>query len=188
MNRFLFTIITIALVPALIQAQLPGPNPMPDKLKIGVVNSEMVMQAYPEFRRAEEQLGREVEGWRSERTNWEAQMEIMQKDLIEREKKLLTGQNIFSEKRKMELMMQLDSLKVTYQENLNRQVGMEQERFNQRRMELLAEVLETVNKSIEEIGEQQGFDLILDGANGNVVYARDPEDITDQLLNLLENK
>ena len=56
------------------------------------------------------------------------------------------------------------------------------------RAELLAGVFEIVNKAIEEIGEQNDYDLIIDSANGTVVYARDPQELTDQLLQHLENK
>jgi len=158
------------------------------ELKIGVVNSELVMQSYPEFRRAEEQLGREVETWQRERTGWEKDIQAMQQDIIDRERKLQAGQTTFSEKRKQEMQVKIDSLKINYQQRLQEQMEMEQERFNQRRMELLAEVLEIVNKTIEEIGETEGYDLILDGSNGTIVYAREPNDITDILMHKLEKK
>jgi outer membrane protein len=158
------------------------------ELKIGVVNSELVMQSYPEFQRAEEKLGREVEVWQGERAGWEKQMQAMQQDIIDRERKLQAGQTTFSENRKQELQAQIDSLKITYQQNIQEQMAAEQERYNQRRMELLAEVLEVVNKTIEEIGEAEGYDIILDGSNGTVVYAKEPNDITDILLNKLEKK
>ena len=156
--------------------------------KIGVVNSELVMQSYPEFRRAEEQLGREVEAWQKERAGWETAMEALQENIIDRERRLEAGQTTFSDKRKKEMRSEIDSLRVAYQQSLQQQMTMEQEKFNQRRMELFAEVLEVVNQTIEEIGETQGYDLILDGANGTIVYAKEPNDITDELLRQLEDK
>jgi len=155
-------------------------------MKVGVVNSEAVMQAYPEFRRAEEQLGREVEAWRADRTGWEKGMEAMQAEIIELDKQLQSGSSMLSENAKMERAMQLEAKQVEYQEKLNQQMALEQEKFNQRRAELLAEVLETVNGVIEQIGEDQDYDLIFDAANGTVVYARDPIDMTDELLQKLQ--
>ncbi|HHE47051.1 MAG TPA: OmpH family outer membrane protein [Bacteroidetes bacterium] len=157
-------------------------------LKIGVVNSELVMQTYPEFRRAEEQLNREVAGWQTDRAGWEAKMEALQEDISEREGKLQAGQTTFSEKRKRELQAQIDSMKVSYQQQFQAQMSAEQERFNKRRMELLSEVLEVVNGTIKELGEEQGYDLVLDGSNGTIVYAKNPDDITDELLRRLQDK
>jgi len=195
MIRLTIPLLSVIILAGLLTAQEIGPlpegetvQPARQDLKIGVVNSEAIMQSYPEFRRAEEQLGREMESWQSERAGWETQMERMQKDIIDREKQIQTGQTSFSEQRKAGLQMVIDSLKIRYQEEISRQMSLEQERFNARRIELLAEVLEVVNQSIEDIGEEQDFDLILDASNGTIVYARNPEDITDILLRRLQDR
>ena len=112
----------------------------------------------------------------------------MQQKIIDSEKSLQAGQNTFSAMKKNTLAANIDSLKYRYQEKLNQQITAEQEKFNQRRAELLATVLETVNKTIEEIGEELDFNIILDSSNGMVVYAKDPEDLTDILLRHLEDK
>jgi len=158
------------------------------ELKIGVVNSDLVMQTYPEFRRAEEQLNREVASWQEERADWEKKMTAAQEDIAERESKLQAGQSTFSEKRKGELKTQIDSMKVMLQQQFQMYMAGEQERYNKRRMELFSEVLEIVNETIEEIGEEQDYDFVLDGSSGTIVYAREPNDITDELLRLLQDK
>ncbi len=158
------------------------------ELKIGVVNSDLVMQTYPEFRRAEEQLNREVASWQEERADWEKKMTAAQEDIAVRESKLQAGQSTFSEKRKGELKTQIDSMKVMLQQQFQMYMAGEQERYNKRRMELFSEVLEIVNETIEEIGEEQDYDFVLDGSSGTIVYAREPNDITDELLRLLQDK
>lgn len=191
MKNLLITFLMVMILSGVIAAQeVQGPleSQAVQKLKVGVVNSDMVLQNYPEFRRAEEQLGREVEGWRAERTSWEADMERLGMDVSEREGKLAKGLNILSETKKADLRRQIDSLKMDYQERMNRQMTMEQQRLQTRRAELLSGVLETVNDVIEEIGEANGFDFILDTSNGSIVYAKDTEDITDLLLRHLEDK
>jgi Skp family chaperone for outer membrane proteins len=64
----------------------------------------------------------------------------------------------------------------------------EQTKFNTRRAELLSEVFEEVNGVIEEIGEESDFQLIIDASNGSIVYAKDPEDLNDQLIKRLQDK
>lgn len=160
----------------------------PPKLKIGVVNSEMLYQAYPQFRKMEEKLAREAEGWQAEREGWIQKMQKSEAAIEEKEKQLKAGANTFTEKKKQTMQSEIDSLKVDLQSRYTDQMTMEQERFQKRKAELLAGVLETVNKQIETLGEAEGYDLIIDAANGNIVYARDPEDLTDRLLRQLKDK
>ena len=157
-------------------------------LKIGVINSDAVVQNFEEFRRAEAQLNKDMESWTQERSAWEADMQRLQKDVEDREGRLAAGQNTLSDARKKSLQGEIDSLKADFTIRVSRQSQTEQERFNARRTELLAGVFENINKTIEEIGEQEGYDLIIDAANGSVVYAKNPTDLTSELLSHLEKK
>lgn len=158
------------------------------ELKIGIIHSEVIMANYPEFKRAEDQLKIEAQRWEAERSPWEADMERIKASILDQQARLKAGENTFSDKRKAELTAVIDSMEADYQQRLDRQITFEQDRFNQRRAELLTEVFELVNQTIEEIGKENNFDLIIDSSNGSVVYARDPEDLTDQLLRRLQDK
>jgi len=160
----------------------------PPSLKIGVVNSELLYQSYPEFRRMESQLQKEAEGWQAEREGWIAQMQKSETVINDKESQLKAGANTFTEKRKAQLQTEIDSLKSSLQERYSQQMAMEQDRFAKRKAELLSGVLETVNQQIEALGAAEGFDFILDSSNGTIVYARDPEDLTDKLLRKLKEK
>lgn len=179
MRRTVFIIALICLSFQTVNAQA---------LKIGLVNSEAVIQIYPEFRRADEQLAREMESWKTERTVWEKDMEKLAGSIQQKEQSFAAGQNTFSESKKKTLRAEIDSLSAVFQDRYTNQSTMEQERLNNRRNELFSVVLESVNESIQELGEQNGYDLIIDSAGGTIVYARDWEDITDQLLRVLEEK
>ena len=158
------------------------------ELKMGIIHSEVIVASYPEFRRAEEQLKLEAQRWEAERSPWEADMERFKAAILGQQAKLRAGENSFSDKRKAELGAAIDSMETDYEQRLNKQMTFEQERFNQRRAELLTEVFEIVNQAIEEMGKENDYDLIIDTSNGSVVYARDPEDLTDQLLRRLLEK
>jgi outer membrane protein len=158
------------------------------ELKIGVVNSELVIQSYPRFKQAEEQLAREMQGMEAERKSWMADMERLKASIGEKETSLRAGQNVMSEKRKQVLQTEIDSLSMDYSIRYNEQMQSEQTKFNTRRAELLSEVFEEVNGVIEEIGEESDFQLIIDASNGSIVYAKDPEDLNDQLIKRLQDK
>lgn len=157
------------------------------QLKIGVVHSELLMRELPQFKSAEAQLAKEMEVWQKERAVWEKQMEKLQQNITDQETALRAGQSTFSDKKKQELQANIDSLRADFSEKLDGQMQMEQERFNQRRAELISGVLEIINAAIEEIGEQNGYDFIIDSSNGTIVYARDPIDLNDQLLRKLKD-
>jgi outer membrane protein len=160
----------------------------PSALRIGVVNSEALYQTYPEFRKIEEKLAQEAEGMQAGRQAWIADMEKRQGAIGEKETQLNAGASTFSEKRKKQLQGEIDSLKLDLQERYNTQVTSEQEKMQKRKAELLSGVLESVNKKIDALGEAEDYDLIIDAANGTIVYARNPEDLTDKLLRRLKEK
>ena len=183
-NRMLMLALSLVLVFSTIGfAQLK-----PMQLKIGVVHSELLMRELPQFKAAEAQLGKEMEVWQKERAIWEKQMENLQKTITDQEAALRAGQTTFSDKKKSELQASIDSMRADFSERLDRQMQMEQERFNQRRAELISGVLEIINAAIEDLGEHNGYDLIIDSSNGTIVYARDPQDLNDALLRKLKDK
>jgi len=176
-------LISISFLPSLAIAQLK-----PQSLKIGVVNSEALYQAYPEFRKIEEKLAKEAESMQAGRQVWIADMEKRQGSIADKENQLKAGATTFAEKRKVQLQTEIDSLKMDLQQRYNEQVTSEQEKLQTRKAELLSGVLESVNKQIDALGEAEGYDLIIDASNGTIVYARDPEDLTDKLLRRLKEK
>ncbi|MBT3233399.1 MAG: OmpH family outer membrane protein [Calditrichaeota bacterium] len=157
------------------------------ELKLGVVASELIVQNYPRFQQAEEQLSREMQTWQNDRKVWESDMERLQKEIENSEEQLRNGK-MFSEKKKVEMQMSIDSLRYDFQIRIQKQSTAEQERFTQRRAELLAEVFEVVNGVIEEIGTDSDYDFIIDASNGTVVYAKEPDDLNDELLRRLQDK
>ena len=157
------------------------------ELKLGVVASELIVQNYPRFQQAEAQLAREMQTWQNERKSWESDMERLQKDIEILQEQLINGK-MFSEKKKAEMQMSIDSLRLDFNVRIQKQSTAEQERFGKRRAELLADVFEIVNAVIEEIGEENGYDFIIDASNGTVVYAKEPIDLNDELLRRLQDK
>ncbi len=160
----------------------------PPALKIGIINSELLYDQYPEFKKMEEKLQKEAEGWQSERENWIKEMEQQQAIVAEKENQLKAGQTTFTEKKKLQLQSEIDSIKASLYERYNKQMVFEQERLQRRKAELLGGVLEVINKVIDEIGEKEDYDLIIDAANGTVIYAKNPEDISDKVLRKLKDK
>lgn len=178
MSRFLLTSLFLTIFTGLSWAQ---------GLRIGIVASDLVLPSYKGYTAAEEQLSREMQGWQIERKTWEADMERLQNEIAGRETKF-TANKMLTPQGKAKEQALIDSLRFDFNQRLQSQAAKEQERFNQRRAELLASVFEEVNEEIRVMGEEEGYDLIIDASSGSVVYAKDPEDLNDQLLNRLQQK
>lgn len=159
-----------------------------DNLKIGVVNSEYIVGVYPKFREIEAQMNKEVENLKRDRVTWEKQMEKIQNLIMEQEGTLRAGATTFTEKRKMELMTSIDSLKQSFEYQVNERVAQDQEKLQNRKAELVSVVLEEVNEHIQVMGKERNYDIIFDSSNGTVVYAKDPDDLTELLLQKLTGK
>ena len=54
-----------------------------------------------------------------------------------------------------------------------------------RNQELLEPVLAEVQRAVEEIAEENDYDLIFDAVDGNIVYGSETYDITDLVLDKL---
>lgn len=178
MIRFLQASLIILLFAGLSVAQ---------ELKIGIVASELILPNYRGYKAAEQQLEREMQAWQAERKGWEADMERLQKEIKSREVRL-SENKMLTPQGKAKEQAAIDSMRVDFNRRLEKQAATEQERFAQRRTELLASVFEEVNEEIKTMGEESEYDLIIDASNGSVVYAKDPVDLNDQLLNRLQQK
>ena len=52
--------------------------------------------------------------------------------------------------------------------------------------ELLAPILQTIDKVIRSIGEERGYDYIFDAVQGSIVYALDSHNLTQDVLDALK--
>ena len=143
------------------------------ELKIGYVNmSKLLAEATP-AKKAQTKLEKEFAGKDTELKKMNKQIRELQSSL---EKETVTLSESDRAKKERELA------------NLNRDFQRIQreynEDFNLRRNEELAAVLERVNKTINQVGKQEEFDLIL----LDVAYSNPRLDITDRVLKVLADK
>jgi len=176
------------IVIAVIAVILCGGSLFAQELKIGKVNSEAIYQGYPRFRQAEDKLQREAKGWQTDRTKWEADMERLQNAILEKETSFKSGQAMFTDAKRKQALGEIDSLRTDFYTRTQQRQTYEQERYQRRRMELLQEVLEEVNLVITKLGETENYDFIVDAANGSIVYAKNPDELTEQVLHILQSQ
>lgn len=143
------------------------------ELKLGFVNRDRILAEAAPAKRAQTKLEKEFASKDAELQKMAKQARDLQ-TLIEKEGVTMSDSD--RAKRERELA------------NLNRDFQRAQREFredlNLRRNEELAAVLERVNKVINQIADQEKFDLILQEA----VYVSPRIDITDKVLKALADK
>lgn len=145
------------------------------ELKIGYIVSEVVRQQYEEFQTAQKQLDKE-------KADWEKQYQDSAQAIIDMEKDLKDKEFVYSETRKSEIRSQIESKR----ESLARFEQDLTNRLMQRNAELSGPINTKINELLNKIGEQDGYDFIIDANQGNIVYAKDEYDLTDRLLQELK--
>ena len=141
--------------------------------KIGFVNTERVFREAAPAKRAQQKLEREFAARNAELSKLEKQGRDLQAEL-ERDNVTITD-TVRRDKER-----QLADVSRSFQ-RLQREL---REDLNQRRNEALAGVQESATRVINQIAEQERFDLILQEA----VFASGKIDITDKVIKALADK
>jgi outer membrane protein len=141
--------------------------------KVGFVNTERVFREAAPAKRAQQKLEREFAARNAELAKLEKQGRDLQSEL-ERDNVTMTD-SVRREKER-----QLADVSRSFQ-RLQREL---REDLNQRRNEALAGVQESATRVINQIAEQERFDLILQEA----VFASGKIDITDKVIKALADK
>ena len=143
------------------------------EMKIGFVNTERVFREAAPAKRAQQALEREFSARNAELSRIEKQGRDLQSEL---EKENVT----LPEPQRREKERQLADISRNFQ-RIQREI---REDLNLRRNEELAKVQERATRVINQIAEQEKFDLILQDA----VYRSPRIDITDKVIKALEGK
>jgi outer membrane protein len=150
-----------------VSAQQPGAG------RIAYVNPQALFEAAPGRAAAESTLDREGQGFRTELDRLSAALNQAIADYQKAEPTLTAAQK---DVRQRTLQAKQDSLRQR-QEEL-------QQRFQQRQSELMAPIMETVKKVLEDIRVEDGYSMILnnDPSQSIIVAADRNLDITERVV------
>lgn len=166
MLKSLFTIagLAIALQMTLVQASEA-------QTKLGVVNVALLLEKAPQAEAATVSLKKEFAKEQGELQSLAQELESEQKN-YEKNKSVMSDTQKTAKERQLTLMTR----------EIQRRRNDVQELINLRRNEELAKLQNLVNAAIKEIGEKQGFDLIL---YEGIAYTNSRIDITQDVLKYL---
>ena len=142
-------------------------------MKIGYVNTERILREAAPAVRAQRKIEAEFQKRDQELAKVAEQLKRMQDDIEKNAVTMSESQRRNREREFGELNREFQRKQREFREDLN-----------QRRNEELAQVVEQANRVINQIAEQEKFDLILQDA----VYRNPRIDITDKVIRALESK
>ena len=150
------------------------------EVRIAFVNSEVILQQYKAVQGAMETFNRDVQSWQDELQQKQNKLDEMQKEL-EHQALMLSDER--RQEKDLEYQRQLTEF-----EQLKESIWAPDGLIEQRNEELLRPIIGKIQTVLEQIATDEGYDLILDAADSNILYG-DPEyDLTQKVIGILNEE
>ena len=143
--------------------------------KVGFVNANTIFEQYSAAREAEEAYQSELEDLNGQVTQMEEHLQSLSDSLEAR-------RYLFSEQRLQEKQKELEAKQQEYVQF--RQQA--EQKAAKRNEELSKPIIDAIEEAARKIAQKEGFDLVLDAGPGIVVYSKPELDLTDRVLQSLE--
>ena len=149
-------------------------------LKIAHVDSKMIFDKYSETTKAQKEYDKQV-------AKWEQDASAKQKELMDMKDKLEKQSLLLSDEKKKELEADFLKKKSEYEQFVQKIYGKEGELFH-KNQEISDPIIQKIKKTIQDVANQEGYDMVFDRAAGAVVYWKKDNDLTQKVLDLLNKE
>jgi len=149
-------------------------------IKVGFIDSDRIFAEYPKTREAQDSFNREVQ--ELSRTAKEKKSEI-----DELQKKLDQQGPMLSEAKRDEQNRDIQRKVADYEQFVQTNWG-PGGRISKLNEEFLKPIVDRVHALVSEIGQQEGYSLILDAVDGNIIFGDHTLDLTDRILTGLSDE
>ena len=143
-----------------------------DGLRIAHVDSKLIFDGYKGTKKAQEEYDRQV-------AKWEQQGNLLQK----LDKQVL----MLSDEKKNELEAEYNKKDLELKTFIDRVYGRKGELISENE-KVSAPIIQLIRKAINEIALQEGYDMVVDRATGAVVFWKKENDLTQKVLDYLNNR
>lgn len=142
--------------------------PVSAQLKIGYVDTQLIMSQYKPALDAQKKL-------EAEQKSAADQSQRMQEDIIAKQKRLEQQSLLLSDEKKREQSQELQVLYQQWQE-----FGMRKEQeLTDLQNELMKPIIESINEAIQAVGKEEGCDYVLEAVN--LLYADEKHELTKKV-------
>jgi outer membrane protein len=143
--------------------------------RVAFVNASSIFEQYSGAKEAQRAYEKEM-------ADLNEQVAGMEKDLQAFADTLEARKYLFSEDRLKEKRTELETKQQEYL-RFRQDAEVKAARRNE---ELTKPIIQAIEDAAKQIAEKEGFDLVLDSSAGIVVYSRAESDLTDRVLQVLE--
>lgn len=157
-----------------------GVSVLAQDLKIGYIDSIKIFAQYEGTQEAERLYKRDVD-------QWTAKKKKMEEDITRMRDELQAQSLMLSEEKKKEKKLELDRKMDEYETFMKETFG-DSGLAAKRNKELTQPIVDKINKILEDLAKAQGYTLIFDVANTDIVYADKSLDLTDVVLTKLKQQ
>ncbi len=148
------------------------------EVKIGYIDTVNIFAQFKETVEAEEIYKKELDQWKKEAAEMEAEIAQLREEL--QSQSLMLSEEKLAEKK-----LVLEQKYKEYQKYMNDVFG-EEGSAALRNKELTSPIVEKINAVITQIAEEESYTIIFDAAQGNIVYAKKAIDLTERVLERLQ--
>ena len=163
----------VPLLAVLACAALAGPA-RAQNVRIGFIDSQRIFNEYKSAQEAQERFSREIQSWRTEADDRRRQVDELRNELKDQDP-------LLSESKKLEKESTLQKAVSDYDRFVQDFWGPngKVQRLND---EITREVIGKVRDAVELLANREGYDLVLDAADGNVIFGVKSLDLTQRVL------
>ena len=149
-------------------------------LKIGFIDSERIFAGYQGTDEAKAEFQADIDKWSQELDTRRADLEKLNEEF---QSQSLILSEAKRREREEDIQRKRSDLDAFVQE-----IWGPSGKVAQRNEQLTRPIVEKIREVLNEIGQAQGFSIIFDATDGNVVYANDALDLTDLVLTQLNEQ
>jgi Skp family chaperone for outer membrane proteins len=143
-------------------------------VRIGFVDSQRIFESYRGAQDAQERFTREITAWRTEADERRRALDVLRDELRDQEA-------LLSPEKKQEKETAVQRGVADYDRFVQEFWG-PGGRVGRLNDEMTREVIGKVRDAVETIANREGYDLVLDAADGNVIFGVKSLDLTDRVL------
>lgn len=164
---------------ALVAVALPG-TARAQILKVGYVDSVRIFANYSYAKDQQQRFNREIEAWRAESDDRRKAIDQARADLKEQSLALSEEKRVEQEGQLQKLLSDYDAFVQAFWGPKGRAAELNEQ--------LTADVIQKVRDVVERVAHDDAYDLVLDAADGNVIFAVKSLDLTDRVLEILNRE
>ncbi len=172
--------VSLIILACFVLSHVPLSASRAEEIKLGYIDTVKIFAEFKETVDAEAIYKKEVDAWKKKASDQEAALAAMREEI--QSQSLMLSEEKLAEKKQV-----FDKKLAEYNQFMTDVFG-DNGQAAKRNKELTQPIVEKINAVIAQLAEAEGYTLILDAAQGNIVFAKKALDLTARVMEELEKQ